>query len=107
MVGTCLQFDYSNRGSHTTYFTDGIATLQFTADDKGRQWLRYIGTSQDFGKKESLSWQGVRASPEESAVIHGTDDQARAELIKRYAAKVPQARSVNNGPKLKVQTTPD
>lgn len=91
MVGTCLRFDYSNRESHTPgdSFSEGIATLQFTADNQGRVWIRYIGSAHDFGTKETLSWQGARASAEESAVIHGTNDQARAELIKRYAAKVP------------------
>lgn len=94
MVGSCLRFDYSNRESHTLGdpFSEGIASLQFTADNQGRVWIRYVGTAHDFGTKMTLDWQGARASAKESAVIHGTDDQARAELIRRYSAKVPRGR---------------
>jgi len=92
MVGSCLRFDYSNRESHTPgdSFSEGIATLQFTADNHGKTWIRYIGTAHDFGTKETLSWKGVRASAEESAIIHGTDDEARNKLVKSFAAKLPR-----------------
>lgn len=93
MVGSCLRFDYSNRESHAPgdSFSEGLATLQFTADSHGNTWIRYIGTAHDFGTKETLSWKGVRASAEESAIIHGTDDEARNNLVKHFAAKVPRA----------------
>ena len=98
LIGSCLRFDYSNRESHTVgdSFSEGIASLQFTADPHGRMWIRYVGTAHDFGTKKTLTWQAVRASPEDSTIIHGTDDQLRAELIKRYCAKLPPARATGD-----------
>jgi hypothetical protein len=83
-----IRFEYSNRNSSTDYFTDGIASLHFTSDQKTRRYVHFVGTAHDFGIKQTLNWQGTRATDHERAVIQGVDNDLRLQLVRTYAAKV-------------------
>lgn len=87
MNETMLRFRYSNRASSTTFFDEGVSSLRFVTDDHGQRWIRFQGTAHDYGKQRTVSYEGLRASPEASAIIHGIDVSARQQLVRDYLAK--------------------
>jgi hypothetical protein len=84
VAGSRFRFHYSNRDSHTDYFVEGITSIQFKDDSRGNKWTRCVGTTHDFGTKETSSFQAVRASQEEEFIIRGIENTARVSLVKRY-----------------------
>ena len=89
MTGSSLRFLYSNRDSETDHFVEGICTAQFRGPGGSETWTRVTGTAHDFGTKETSTWQGVRANPVESEIIHGSNQTKRIELIQKYAREMP------------------
>lgn len=93
---TFLRFRYSNRDSNIEFFDDGIAVLHFTSDPKNGRWQRYQATTHDFGKRQIMTYEGFRASDEESAIIHGVDLVARQQLVHAWLSRFNAGQSSNN-----------
>jgi len=95
-----VTFRYSNRESSTAYFSEGTTSLRFIENTavrfKERRWVRYQATAHDFGAREAIIYEGVRASPEESAAFRGLDYQARGAAIERHLARLRRARGATS-----------
>jgi hypothetical protein len=87
-----ITFRYSNRESSTAYFSEGIVSLRFIENNatrsRDRRWIRYQATTQDFGARKVIIFEGVRATPEESAVFRGLDYQNQGVVIERHLARL-------------------
>lgn len=87
-----LRFSYSNRDSSTAHFSEGTAALRFIEDahDKSSlaRWIRYQGTAIDFARRQTVSYQGVRATADEMNAIHGSDDDARLAVIQKHVSRL-------------------
>jgi|ERR1700712_2047031 Ion channel len=84
--GELYRFSYTNKDSTGSDFKDGIANLLFQGQDEAGRWNRYQGTAHDFGIKQSVVYEGIRASEEETNILAGSDFAARTRLIRRYLA---------------------
>jgi hypothetical protein len=87
-----ITFHYSNRESSISYFSEGIASLRFIENNatrsRDRRWIRYQAMAHDFGVREAIIYEGVRATPEESAIFRGLDYQNRRVVIERHLARL-------------------
>jgi hypothetical protein len=91
-----LRFRWSNLESTTTHWTGGFANIQFTGDGKSDKWTRLTASAHDFGTKQITNYEGVRATEEESLIIRGTDNQARMQLVVKYATlPLPSPKIIN------------
>jgi hypothetical protein len=81
--GELCRFSYSNKDSTGAYFKDGIANILFQGHDRVGRWNRYHGTAHDFGTKQSVVYEGIRASDDEVRVLGGSDFEARTKLIRQ------------------------
>jgi hypothetical protein len=82
--GDLCRFSYSNKDSTGAYFKEGIANILFQGHDRTGRWNRYHGTAHDFGTKQSIVYEGVRASDEEVGTLSGSNFEARTKLIRHY-----------------------
>lgn len=92
-----LKFKYSNHDSCTDYFGDGITSHRFIPDLASGVWNRHHATCQDFVKGFSIQFEGYRATPEEVAIIRGSDLAARKKLIRSYVSRARRSVPATGG----------
>jgi hypothetical protein len=80
--GSYFRFTYSNTNSATEYFEEGLCDLQFQGMDKDGRWECYQGTTHDFGKKETIVYEGFRASLEQAKRLRNSNRSERARFTK-------------------------
>lgn len=84
--GDLYRFIYSNKESTGEYFKDGITSLLFQGSDAQGRWERYHGTAHDFGTRQSVVYEGIRASESEVKVLGASDFAARVTFIRQWMA---------------------